>query len=272
MNLLLSGININTLLTVVAIVAALAVVFAVLIVTVSKLTSIKTDGKTEEIKDLLANANCGGCGYAGCGDFAKALAEGKADISACGPTGNDSKKKICDILGVEFVTAGEKTAIVHCAGGMECFNRFNYMGNEGCAAKNAFGGGNKACAYGCIGEGDCFSSCDYGAISVKDGVAFVDVKKCAACGKCAKNCPKKIIELIPKKTAVYIACSSKCKGKEVMNACKKGCISCGICVKNCPSGAITMDNNIPVIDYSKCTGCKICLNKCPRKCINSVNL
>ena len=90
---------------------------------------------------------------------------------------------------------------------------------------------------------------------------------CEACGLCVKTCPKKLIELIPKSSKVYVACSSHCKGKEVIGTCEKGCIACGICVKNCPSGAITMVDNIPVIDYSKCTGCKVCAVKCPRKCI-----
>ena len=66
---------------VIGIAAGLAVVFAVLILLVSKFCAVKTDEKVSAISEQLAGANCGGCGYAGCEGFAKALAEGKADIT-----------------------------------------------------------------------------------------------------------------------------------------------------------------------------------------------
>ena len=44
--------------------------------------------------------------------------------------------------------------------------------------------------------------------------------------------PKHIIELIPKTSKVYVACSTTCRGKEVINACSVGCIGCGLCAKN----------------------------------------
>ncbi|MCQ2388012.1 MAG: 4Fe-4S binding protein, partial [Clostridia bacterium] len=84
------------------------------------------------------------------------------------------------------------------------------------------------------------------------------------------TCPKHLIELIPKSSLIYVACVSTCKGKEVMDACKKGCIGCGICAKFCPNGAIEMIDNHPVIDYLKCNGCKTCVAKCPRKCIKEI--
>ena len=270
MNNLLAEINVTTLLTVVVIVAAIAVLFAALIVLVSHFTAVKTDEKTEEIKDLLANANCGGCGYAGCADFAKALSEGTADVSACGPTGKDNKAKIAALLGKEIDTGTELAAKVHCNGGIACADKFDYVGNVGCTAKNIVGGGNKACAYGCLGDGTCVGACDFDAIKVISGVAKVDSDKCVACGKCVKACPKHIIELLPKSIKVYVACSSLCKGKDVISACKNGCIGCGICAKFCPAGAIEMVDNLPKIDYSKCKRCLICVEKCPRKCIHEI--
>ncbi len=270
MDLLLNSVNTNKLLLVIGIVALLAVVFAILIVIVSKLCFVKVDEKAEKIAEHLAGANCGGCGYAGCADFAKALSEGKADLKGCGPTPNENKAEIAKILDIPFTAEEQTYAVVHCAGGKYCIDRFEYSGNDGCVAQSSFDGGKKACPNGCLGSGSCVAVCPYHAIEVVDSVAVANKALCEACGLCVKTCPKSIIELIPKSSKVYIACSTKCRGKDVINACTKGCIGCGLCAKNCPQEAITMVDNLPVINYKKCTGCKVCVAKCPRKCINEI--
>ena len=268
--LLLDPIDINKVLIVVLIVAVIAVIFSLLIVLVSKLCAVKEDERANAVKEKLAGANCGGCGFAGCSDFAKALSEGKADISMCGPTPNENKAEIAQILGVPFSATEQAYAVVHCAGGINSKNKYEYIGNESCLSQALYMGGKKQCPNGCMGNGTCERICPYNAIKVIDGVAYANKALCEACGLCVKNCPKKLIELIPKSSKVYVACSTYCKGKESMDNCKVGCIGCGLCAKNCPANAITMVNNLPIIDYAKCTGCKTCAKKCPRKCIKEI--
>ncbi|MBQ3220133.1 MAG: RnfABCDGE type electron transport complex subunit B [Clostridia bacterium] len=267
---LLQPINSTTLLIVIAIVAVIAVVFAALIVLVSKLCFVKEDERAKAVSEHLAGANCGGCGYAGCADFAKALAEGKADINDCGATANESKEEIAKILDIPFTASAETFAVVKCAGGIHAVDKFKYVGNSGCTAEISFLGGSKVCSEGCLGGGTCAVACVENGIEIVNGVAVIDKSLCKSCGACIKQCPKSIISLIPKKSKVYVACSTSCKGKDVMNACKVGCIGCGLCAKNCPENAITMENNLAVIDYSKCTGCLTCVSKCPRKCIKEL--
>ena len=45
--------------------------------------SVKSDDRIEKITELLPGANCGGCGYAGCGDFARAIVEQGVDVASC---------------------------------------------------------------------------------------------------------------------------------------------------------------------------------------------
>jgi len=269
-NLLLQSVNVTTILIVVGIVAVIAVVFAVLIVLVSKLCAVKEDERAVSVSENLAGANCGGCGYAGCADFAKALVEGKAELSNCGATDNDAKAKIAEILGIPFVAAPQTFAVVKCAGGNNCKDKFDYVGNPGCENEFTFMGGSKLCSAGCLGGGSCAGACQFEGIKIIDGVAYTDKALCSSCGACAKKCPKNLIEFIPKTAKVYVACSTKCRGKDVMNTCSVGCIGCGLCAKNCPQNAITMIDNLPVIDYAKCNGCLTCVSKCPRKSIKEI--
>lgn len=270
MNLLLNPINFTTLLWVIVIVAVLAIVFSVLIILVSKLCAVKEDEKEKLVKENLAGANCGGCGYAGCADFAKALIAGKAKLCDCGATGNEEKAVIANALGIEFTASSPVFAVVKCAGGNNAADKYEYVGNKDCVAENSAIGGRKVCSSACLGGGTCAKACTEEGVNIENGVAKPDRALCVGCGACVRACPKGLIELIPRSAKVYVACSSKCKGKEVLSACTVGCIGCGLCAKNCPQGAIIMQDNLAVIDYSKCTGCMLCVQKCPRKTIKEL--
>jgi Na+-translocating ferredoxin:NAD+ oxidoreductase RNF subunit RnfB len=271
MNLLLKPIDWSSFGLVLAILAVLALVFTILILLVSKFCAVQEDPRIGEVTENLSGANCGGCGFAGCADFAKALVEGRADINACSATAKENKQVIATILGATVADTEPMMAIVKCAGDLDSSKtKFDYIGLSTCQAKNAALGGDKVCSKGCLGCGDCAIACTFEGIKVVNGVAVGCPSDCVACGSCVKACPKQIIELIPKRAKVYVACSSECKGKDVMNACKVGCIGCGLCAKNCPQGAIEMVNNLAVINYAKCTGCGICASKCPRKTIKSL--
>lgn len=269
--LLLRQIQWGTLAIALALMAALAIVFAVIIVIVAKYMTVDNDNEKEsDVRKLLAGANCGGCGKAGCDDFAKALCEGKAKITDCNPTSNANKEKIADLLGIDFAAGGAKIAVVNCCGGNQCKDKYEYHGFGDCVGQQLLAGGRKQCEYGCMGSGTCVATCPEKAIYLSDGKAEVDKYKCVGCGACVNVCPKHIISLIPSDAEIYIACSSHLRGKEVMDMCKTGCIGCGICAKTCPNGAITMVDNLPIIDYTKCTACKACVAKCPRKTIKEL--
>lgn len=52
--------------------------------------------------------------------------------------------------------------------------------------------------------------------------------------------------------------------------CKNGCIGLGTCVKSCPFDAITVEEGVAVVDYTKCRGCGVCSNVCPKGIIKLI--
>ena len=248
--------------------AGSAIIIGALILLVSKVFRVDVDEKVTKILENLAGANCGGCGCSGCAGFADKLAKGEGELSACHVTSPEKKAEIAALLGIELKDEERTVAVVKCNGGLaNAPEAFEYVGENSCAANASLLGGNKVCKFGCLGCGDCKNVCPESAITVSDKLSEVDPDRCVSCGACISACPKKIIERIPASAPVYVACSSTCRGKDVMNACKVGCIACGLCAKKCPHGAITIVNNLPVFDYTKCTGCKTCVAVCPRHII-----
>ena len=52
--------------------------------------------------------------------------------------------------------------------------------------------------------------------------------------------------------------------------CKNGCIGLGTCVKSCPFDAISVEEGVAVVDYTKCRGCGVCANVCPKGIIKLI--
>jgi Na+-translocating ferredoxin:NAD+ oxidoreductase subunit B len=230
---------------------------------------VKVDEKEAAVLDALPGNNCGGCGFAGCSALAHAIATGKAPVGQCPVGGAPVAKIISGIMGVDAGEEVRKVAYVRCSGDCKkAGKRYEYTGTKDCRAVSMIPGGTpKKCVYGCMGYGSCVKVCDFDAIHIVDGIAVVDKEKCKACGKCVKECPQHLIELVPYDSAYIVSCRNEDKGKAVMESCSVGCIACKICEKNCPSDAVHVNDNIAYIDQDKCTGCGICASKCPRKII-----
>ena len=230
----------------------------------SKIFHVEKDERIALVQECLPGANCGGCGQPGCGGAAEAIVKGTAPVNVCPVGGAEVAAKIAAIMGVEAVEGAKQVAFVACQGCREVAkDKFNYYGAKDCQEAAAVMGGEKACEYGCLGYGSCVKACKFGAIKVNEkGIAEVDPEKCTGCGACIAACPKGVVKFVTYGKAVKIACNSKDKGKNVKVNCEVGCISCNACVKNCPFEAITMVNNLPVIDYDKCRECLVCVSKC----------
>ena len=263
----------------IGILGGLGLVFGLVLGAASKLFHVETDPRLDALNEALPGANCGGCGYAGCGGYAEAVLKGEAPIGLCASGGNEAVKAMSKIMGVKAEAMTRKVALVRCSGyhrtdaeGKEHGSKLKgtYEGVKDCTAASLVAGhGPLVCKFGCLGFGNCVAACKYDALSIVDGVAKVDKELCVGCGACSKACPRELIELVDYNNHTIIACHSHARGAAVTRGCTQGCIGCGLCTKICPNGAITVVQNLATIDYSKCTGCGVCATVCPKKLIAS---
>lgn len=230
----------------------------------SKKLAVPVDERVEKVRGCLPGVGCGACGYTGCDSYAAAVVQEGAPVNCCPVGGAATAKAIAQIMGVEAGESTKMVATVLCQGdSAHCRTKYNYEGLQECRAMFLASGGDKECRHACLGLGSCARVCEFGAISVKDRLVAVDPEKCRGCGKCIEVCPKSVLRLEPYGLRSILRCRAVEKGKMVRDACTKGCIGCGKCARSCKFDAITMENNLPVVDMEKCVGCLECVRNCP---------
>lgn len=262
-------IDFKELLMPVASMGGLGIAFGGLLAFASQKFAVKVDPRAEEINAVLPAANCGGCGYPGCMNYATAVVGGEA-VNKCTVGGPKVAEQIAAIMGVDSVDADQRmVAHVHCNGGIHAVDEFDYQGILSCRAMNLVSGGPKACKNGCLGCGDCQDACQFGAIEMVDGVAKIIPEKCTGCQACVNTCPKQIITMVPESQNTIVDCMNKEIGGHVKRNCSVACIACRRCEKACRFDAIHVINNCAIIDYSKCTDCMECFEACPTGAITA---
>ena len=128
----------NPILTPVLLVVALGFVFAVILTIAAKVFFVPVDETVVKLREALPGANCGGCGFAGCDDYAAALA---ADPEGVGPNkcpvgGADCAAALAAILGIEAGSAEPQVATVMCNGNKQAA-KFHCCANRATAASHS---------------------------------------------------------------------------------------------------------------------------------------
>ena len=245
--------------------------FALVLLVASIKLKVEVDPKVEQVHAALPNIDCGACGYAGCGSYAKAVVANPELIGACAPGGADVCDKIAAVLNLQMSGRGAPLPpMIHCRGTKDdkMFHAI-YDGIQSCTTANAQPN-VQACNFGCLGYGDCVRACKFDALHVINGLATVVYEKCTGCGACANACPRNLIEMVPFKYdyMMTVACRSIEKGPVAKKFCGVGCIGCGICKKQ--SDLFTVDNFLARIDYKKYEPSEqtdAAMEKCPTKVI-----
>lgn len=271
----------NVILIAVIVLGSIGLVAALILFLAGKKFAVHEDERIGQVQEVLPGANCGGCGFPGCGGFAgacvKAADKGSLEGLLCPVGGQPVMEQVADILGMKAEAAAPKVAVVRCNGTCESRPRIaEFDGAQSCKVQQMLGSGETACAYGCLGCGDCVAACQFDAIRMnpETGLPEVDEEKCTACGACSKACPRGVIEIRLKglkNRRVVVLCNNKDKGAQTRKACSVGCIACQKCVKVCKFEAITVDANLAYIDAEKCKLCRKCEDECPQNAIHAFN-
>ncbi len=238
----------------------------------AKVFAVEVDARLEQVEELLPGVNCGGCGYAGCGDFARALVVGQASPEKCPSCPAFNIAKIAALLGVTIGERVVKVAVVKCGGHDDAAVRPRYNGVGDCRSANLVAGGPKGCDYGCLGLGSCARVCPFGAIEMANGLAIVHPDICTGCGKCVGVCPRKLIDLVPESVSLHVFCNSPDKGAAKRLVCSVSCIGCRKCVKAAGEGQMLMDGFLARVHYADPPSVEIagvCPTGCLRQAIDS---
>jgi len=256
----------------------LALVFAVILYFIAQKFKVFEDPRIDDVQAALPAANCGGCGFAGCRNFAEALVKAENFEGLNCPVGGAAVMgAVAKILGKEAVAVDPLVAVLLCNGSPEVRpHTTKYDGVPDCRMAHSLYLGETDCSYGCLGYGDCVRACNFDAMYMdpKTNLPVIIDDKCVACGACVRACPRHLIELrkkAKKDRKLYVACQNCDKGGPARRACKVACIACSKCFNVCEFGAITIENNLAYIDAYKCTFCRKCVVECPTGSILEFN-
>ena len=236
-----------------AFMAVLGSALAWMLAFANKRLYVYEDPRIGEVEEMLPKSNCGACGTAGCRNFAEQVVAGEIIPAKCSVNSPAMNAYIAGFLGVAMGEVEKQVARLACAGGSHvAWQRAKYEGLGTCRAAATVSGGGKACAWGCLGLGDCEVECDFDAIGMnKQGLPEVDVDRCTACGDCVDVCPKDLFSLQPVSHKLWVACKSRAEGDVAEAQCQVACTACGKCAMDAAPGLIRLENNLAVIDYTR---------------------
>jgi len=140
----------------------------------SRRVRLKGDALVARIDAVLPQTQCGQCGYPGCRPYARAIAEGTADINQCPPGGEAGVRALAQLLGRE----PRPLSAEH---GVEKPPQVARIREDEC--------------IGCV---KCIAACPVDAIIGAPKRLHVVIEDlCTGCELCIAPCPVDCIDLVP---------------------------------------------------------------------------
>ena len=162
-----------TTLMAIVVLGSMALIFGAILGFASVKFHVEGDPLAEQVDAILPQTQCGQCGYPGCKPYAEAVANGEA-INKCAPGGEDTIKKIADLMGVEPPPLDENHDT-------DNFPKVAFIIEEDC-----------------IGCTKCIQACPVDAIlGTTKQMHTIIADECTGCDLCVEPCPVDCIVMIP---------------------------------------------------------------------------
>lgn len=153
----------TTLIFGIVLITALGVLLGMGLGVASQKLHVESNPLADELKAMLPGAQCGQCGFVGCGQAAEALARGEVAVTLCPPGGRALAVQLAEKLGVKVDLSALKEKGPQLAA----------------IAEEA-----------CIGCTKCFKVCPTDAIiGAPKQIHSVLTQACTGCGACVDVCP-----------------------------------------------------------------------------------
>ena len=131
------------------------------------------DDLVDQVNDLLPQTQCAQCGYPGCRPYAAAIVDADAPINLCPPGGEDTVKRLADLLGREALPLAEPPAT-------DMKNRVAIIDESLC-----------------IGCAHCRDACPVDAIVGAHQFMHTIIRaECTGCELCLPPCPVDCISMV----------------------------------------------------------------------------
>ena len=125
----------------------------------------------EQVNELLPQTQCAQCGYPGCRPYAAAVVDGTAPINLCPPGGEETVRRLADLLGKDVLPLAEPAADRHSVAIID--------------------------EARCIGCTHCRDACPVDAIVGAHQFMHTVIKsECTGCELCLPPCPVDCISMV----------------------------------------------------------------------------
>lgn len=217
--------------------------FAALLLQNAQQTQDDLDSRIARIDRLLPQTQCGQCGFPGCAPYAKAIAQGSADINQCPPGGERGVRALADLLGREPKPINPDNGIAPQTRVVARIEEALCIGCTLCIRAcpvDAILGAEKlmhtVITAECTGCELCLPPCPVDCIVMEAAFDLpsqvserVPSLPCIRCGDCAETCP---VQLQPQMIFQHALARDLRRAADWRLF---DCIECGLCETVCPS-------------------------------------